>query len=147
MGLRTDLNSYLKDAMRSKDKVRLLVIRLLLSSIKNEEIDQKRELGDEEVVSLVQREIKRRKESIGEFEKGGRTDLVEKEKAEMEILYTFLPQQASEDEIRAVIKEIVDAIPEGEKINIGKIMPAALAKLKGKADGKTISGIAREFMN
>ncbi len=147
MGLKTTLNTQLKDAMRSKDKVKLLVIRMLLSSIKNEEIDQKKELDEEEVISLVQREIKKRKESIGEFEKGGRTDLVDKEKAEMEILYTFLPQQATEEEIRAVIKEIADAIPEGEKINIGKIMPAALAKLKGKADGKTISTIAREFMS
>ena len=147
MGLKTTLNTQLKDAMRSKDKVKLLVIRMLLSSIKNEEIDQKKELEEEAVLSLVQREIKRRKESIREFDKGGRTDLVDKEKAEMEILYTFLPQQASEDEIRAVVKEIVEAIPEGEKINIGKIMPAALAKLKGKADGKTISTIAKEFMN
>lgn len=147
MGLRENLNTQLKDAMRSKDKVKLLVIRLLLSSVKNEEIDQKKELNDEEIITFVQREIKRRKESIRDFEKGGRTDLADKEKAEMEILYTFLPQQASEDEIRAVVKEIVEAVPEGEKINIGKIMPTALAKLKGKADGKTVSAIAREFIS
>ena len=146
MGLKEDLVAQMKEAMKNKDKNKLGVIRLLRASIRNEEINNKKELDDGDVIGLIQREIKKRKESITHFKKGERSDLVAKEEAEMAVLYTFLPVQADEDEVRAVVKEIIDAIPEGEKINIGKVMPKAIQKLKGRSDGKTISRIARELM-
>lgn len=144
MGLKERLDTELKDAMRQKNTLKLSVIRLLKAAVKNEEIAKGQTLDDEGILPIVQREIKRRKEAIEGFQKGNRDDLVNKEEAEMAILYEYLPSQADEAEIRKVIQEIVGAIPEGAKINMGMIMPKALEKLKGRADGKVISRIVKE---
>jgi len=146
MELKKRLIDEMKQAMKNRESIKLSVIRLLRASIKNEEIDKKKELNDEEIMSFVQREIKKRKESIREFKKGNRDDLVDREEAEMAILYDYLPAQADDKEIRAYIKELVDSFPDGEKIHLGKIMPKAIAKFKGTADGKRISAIVREFI-
>jgi uncharacterized protein YqeY len=146
MSIKDRLTQEMKDAMKAKDSQKLMVVRLIKSEVKNTEIDKMKELNDEEVLDVIQKELKKRKESIAEFQKGNRNDLIEKQEAEMKILLTFLPEQASDEEIRKVVKEIVDAIPEGEKIVIGKIMPKAIAALKGKTDGKRISAIAQEYV-
>lgn len=146
MDLKTRLNDEMKTAMKEKNKIKLSVIRLLKAAIRNTEIEKMRDLNEGEVLELVQKEIKKRKESIISYSQGNRSDLVAREEAEMAILYEFLPVQADDEEIRRVVKEIVDAIPPGEKIHIGKVMPAALSRLKGKADGKRISGIVKEFI-
>jgi len=145
--IKSELTDEMKKALKAHDKIRLSVIRLLRAGIKNEEIKKGRELSDDEVLSEIQREIKKRKEAIIEYRKGRRSDLVSKEEAEMAILYSFLPPQADDDEIREVVSEIIDSIPDGEKISMGKIMPGAIEGLKGKADGKRISKIVREFLN
>ncbi|MCE1246137.1 MAG: GatB/YqeY domain-containing protein [Firmicutes bacterium] len=146
MSIKDRLTQEMKDAMKAKDSLKLTVIRLIKSEVKNTEIDKKKELSDDEVMDVIQKEVKKRKESITEFQKGNRQDLVDKQEAELKLLVGYLPAQADEEEIRRVIKEIVDAIPAGEKIVIGKIMPKALAALKGKADGKRVSAIAQEFV-
>ncbi|MCD4783577.1 MAG: GatB/YqeY domain-containing protein [Candidatus Eremiobacteraeota bacterium] len=144
--LKHRLTDEMKKAMKAREKIKLSVIRLLLAGIKNEEISKGRELNDDEVISEVQHEIKKRKEAISEFRKGKRSDLVSKEEAEMDILYSYLPPQANDDEIRMVVKGIIDSIPIGERIHLGKIMPQAIAQLKGKADGKRISNCVRELL-
>lgn len=146
MSIKDRLTQEMKDAMKAKDSLKLTVIRLIKSEVKNTEIDKKKELSDDEVMDVIQKEVKKRKESITEFKKGNRQDLVDKQEAELKLLVEFLPAQADDEEIRRVVKEIVAAIPEGEKIVIGKIMPKALAALKGKADGKRVSAIAQEFV-
>lgn len=146
MTLKEKLNDDLKTAMKQKNKIKLSVIRLLKAGARNEEIDKGRELNDDEVIKLIQREIKRRKEAIGEYRKAKRQDLAQNEEMEMAILYEYLPAQADDDEIRKVVRGILDQIPEGTKINMGMVMPKALEKLKGRADGKRISKIVQEEM-
>ena len=147
MNLQEQLTQDMKDAMKSKNSLKLSVVRLLKAAIKNEEIAKMKELSGDELLQVVQREIKKRQESITEFRKAGREDAAVKEEEEMKILYSYLPKQATDEEIRSVVKEIVEAIPAGTKINAGMIMPKALEVLKGKSDGKRISVIAREFMD
>lgn len=146
MNLKQRLTDEMKSAMKARDKLKLSVIRLLRAGIINEEISKGRELDDDEVISEIQHEIKKRKEAITEYRKGRRSDLVSKEEAEMAILYSYLPVQADDDKIREVVKKIIDSIPVGERMHMGKIMPRAIAELKGKADGRRISNIVREFL-
>lgn len=136
--IKESLTVHMKEAMKDKDALRLSVIRLLKSAVKYEEISIGAELDDEKVLGIIQREIKKHKESIEGFKKGNREELAQKEEAEMAILYEYLPEQADEEEIRLVVKGIVDQIPPDAKINMGMIMPKALALLKGRADGKAI---------
>jgi hypothetical protein len=146
MSIKDRINEDLKTAMKAKDALKVSVIRLVKAAVKNEEIERGRELDDGEVTGIIQREIKRRRESIGEFKKGNRPDLVQKEEAEEVILYGYLPAQADVEEIRQVVRGILDEIPAGTKINLGMIMPGAIEKLKGRADGKGISAVVKEEM-
>lgn len=146
MDLKSLINEDMKKAMKEKNSLQLSVLRLLKSAIKNEEIARIRELDDEGIISVIQREIKKRKESVEEFKKGNRADLVEKEEAEAGILYQYLPAQASDDEISVVVKEILSTIPDGTKVNMGMVMPKAIEKLKGKADGKRISQVVKKLI-
>ncbi len=146
MSISQRINEELKEAMKQKNKLKLSVLRLLKASIKNREIEKGSSLNDEEILEVVQKEIKKRKESIEAYRKGGRGKLAQQEETEMAILYEFLPPQATEEEIEKVIRDIVSQIPDGTKINMGMIMPKAIQQLKGRADGKTISRIAKKFL-
>lgn len=147
MSLTEKLNADMKSALKQRNKLKLSVLRLLRAEIKNMEIEKKRLLNDEEIYKIIQREIKKRKESIEQFRKGSRSDLVQQEEAELAVLYDYLPAQASDEEIRKTIESIVDEIPDGTRINMGMIMPEAIKKLQGRADGKRISKIARGFIS
>jgi uncharacterized protein YqeY len=147
MNLKERLDEDMKLAMKSKASLKLSVIRLLKSSIKNEEISKMKKLGDDEIIAVIQREIKRRKESMEEYKKAGREELEKKEEAEANILYEYLPAQASDDDLREYILEIASQIPEGTKASIGIIMPKVLEKFKGRAEGKRISILAKEIIS
>jgi len=135
------------EAMKNKEKERLTVIRMVKAALKQEQIDHKKEINDDLLVDVVNKQIKMRKDSIAEFEKANRTDLVEKTQAEVDILMAYLPEQLSEEEVISIIDEIfVEANPTGPK-DMGKVMGLAQAKLKGKADMKTVSTIIREKLN
>ena len=137
----------MKEALRSKDSVRLNTIRSLISATKNQEIDLRRELQDEEVLSLITREVKKRKEAFVLFEQGGRMDLVEKEKQEYAILQTYLPEQVSEEDLRKRIQEVIaETGAEGMK-DFGKIMKTLVPEFKGKADNSLIKDLAGEYLN
>ena len=132
------------EAMKNKEKERLTVIRMVKASLKQEQIDHKKEINDELLIDVVNKQIKMRKDSIVEFEKGNRTDLVEKTQAEIDILMNYLPEQLSSEEVSKIIDEIFDEIkPEGQK-DMGKVMKEAQAKLKGKTDMKEVSTIIKE---
>ena len=132
------------EAMKNKEKERLTVIRMVKASLKQEQIDHKKEINDELLIDVVNKQIKMRKDSIVEFEKGNRTDLVEKTQAEIDILMNYLPEQLSSEEVSNIIDEIFDEIkPEGQK-DMGKVMKEAQAKLKGKTDMKEVSTIIKE---
>ena len=141
------LDKDMIEAMKNKEKERLTVIRMVKASLKQEQIDHKKEINDELLIDVVNKQIKMRRDSITEFEKGGRTDLIEKTQAEIDILMKYLPEQLTEEEVNKVIDEIfADIKPEGQK-DMGKVMKEATAKLKGKADMKYVSTEIRNRLN
>ena len=131
------------EAMKAKDMFRLTVIRMVKGALKQEQIDHKKEINDELLIDVVNKQIKMRKDSITEFEKGNRQDLVDKTQAEINILLAYLPEQLSTEEVEKIINEIFEEVkPEGMK-DMGKVMGLAQGKLKGKADMKEVSTIIR----
>ena len=145
MGLRDQIPVDLKNALRSKNTLELTVLRMLQSAIRNKEIDKnKQELTDEEVINVVASEIKKRREAAAEFEKVGRQDAADAEKAEVEVLMKYMPRQMSEDEIRAEVKNaLTDSGAQGMK-DLGKVMKIVMPAVKGKADGALVNKIVRE---
>ena len=132
------------EAMKNHEKERLTVIRTVKAGLKQEEKKKKKEVNDDLLIDVVNKQIKMRKESIAEFEKGGRQDLVDQTKAEIDILMNYMPEQLSEEEVLKVIDEIFAEVkPESQK-DMGRVMKEANAKLKGKADMKTVSNIIKE---
>ena len=134
--IRDDLNG----ARRERDKLRTTVLTTLLSEIKNKQIEVQHELSDEEVVEVVNRQIKRRREAAEQMRGGGREELAQKEEQEAELLRVYLPQQLSEEEARAIVRE---AVAGGAK-DVGAVMKAVMPKLKGKFDGKETNRLVRE---
>jgi uncharacterized protein len=138
MSLHTDIKNEIKEAMIAKDALRLTVIRGLVTAFTNELVAKRRkpdeELGDEDVLAVISRQVKQRKDSIEQFEKGGRNDLAEEEKAELVILEKYLPAQMSEEEIIA----FVQSKPKPELAHKNKFMGGIMKELKGKADGMLV---------
>ncbi len=131
------------EAMKAKDKDRLTTIRMIKGDLDKEHIDKKREINDDLLIEVVNRGIKQRKDSILEFEKGGRSDLVEKTQAEIDILQSYLPEQLSEEEVKQIIDEVFNTVnPEGPR-DMGKVMKEVQPKLKGRADMKEVSTIIK----
>ena len=147
MGLEDQIRNDMKEALKSGQKERLSTIRTALSQIKDERIKKREDLNEEDVITVLMRAVKSRKDSIDMFSKAGRQDLVDKETAEMEIIQTYLPEQMSEDDVKKIIAEIVESSGATDIKDIGKIMGPAMAKLKGKADGKLVQQIARSLLS
>ena len=138
------LKQDMVEAMKNKDKERLTVIRMVKAAMDQEHIDRKKEINDELLIDVVNKQIKMRKDSISEFEKGGRNDLVEKTQSEVDILMSYLPEQLSVEEVQQIIDEIFAEVkPESQK-DMGKVMKEATAKLKGKADMSKVNAIIKE---
>jgi uncharacterized protein len=134
-------------AMKAKDKERRDTIRLLQSAIKQVEIDTREELQAEDVIAILHKEAKKRRESIEEYGKGGRDDLVAKERAEMAILEEYLPMQMSAEELTVIVKEVIAETGATSPKEIGKVMQPVMARVKGLADGKLVSQIVREQLS
>lgn len=146
MELKQTLLSDLKGAMKSKDSLKVDTLRLLISEIKNKEIDLREELGDEAITALLTTQIKRRKEAAGMFEQGGRADLKEKEEKEMAILQVYLPEQVGEEELKLRIQAVIaEASAQGPQ-DMGKIMKVVVPEFKGKAEGDQIRKIVTELL-
>ncbi len=146
MSLKERLKEDMKAALKAKDKEKLSVIRMLQALIKNAEIDKRGELTDEEIISLLQKYAKQRRESIEMYEKGGRQDLVEKEKRELEIVESYLPKQMSEEEIRELVAEVIKEVGASSPKDLGKVMQAVMPKVKGRADGSLVNRVVRELL-
>lgn len=148
MSLKEQITEDMKTAMRAKDAERLGTIRLLLSAMKQKEVDERIELDDVAVVGIVDKLIKQRKDSITAFEQASRQDLADKEKAEMAVLLTYLPERMSNEEVTAAVQAIVAELGEemGKKVgpaDMGKVMGAVKAKLAGKADMGQVSAAVK----
>lgn len=146
MSIKAKLAEDMKTAMKAKDAARLSTIRMVNSVIKNREIDQRRELSDDEVAAVISSSVKQRKDSIEQFKAGGRQDLVDKEETEVAILMSYLPQQMTEDEIRAIVKSAVAETSSTSAKDMGKVMKAVMPKTKGKADGALVNKIVKELL-
>jgi uncharacterized protein YqeY len=125
-------------AAKAKDKIRLSALRLLKSGLHNREIDLKRELNEAEFLQLLSAMVKQRKDSIEQFEKGGRTDLVEKEEAELKVIQEFMPTPMSEAELEAMIAEAIRETGAASVRDMGKVMATLMPNVTGKADGKMV---------
>ncbi|ERI09921.1 GatB/YqeY domain-containing protein [Aneurinibacillus aneurinilyticus] len=141
------LTDDMKQAMKDKDKLKLSVIRMVKSSIKNEEINQGKELSDDEVLTVLTRELKQRRDSLQEFEKAGRDDLAASARDEINILMEYMPEQLSEEEIRALVNEIIQQTGASSKKDMGKVMGALMPKVKGRADGTLVSKVVQESLS
>jgi uncharacterized protein YqeY len=146
MSLSDRLNEDMKQAMKSQDKFKLSVIRMVRSTIKNSEIDLKRPLDDNEVLDVLTREIKQRKDSLQEFSKAGRDDLADNLKAELVILAEYMPQQLSEEEVKAIVQQTIQQIGASSKADMGKVMTALMPQVKGRADGKIINQLVQQLL-
>ncbi|WP_127582635.1 GatB/YqeY domain-containing protein [Paenibacillus koleovorans] len=139
MSLSERLNDDMKQSMKNQDKFKLSVIRMIRSAIKNVEIDLKRTLDDNEVLDILSREVKQRKDSLQEFEKAGRSDLAEATQEELVILSEYLPQQLTEEEIKVIVQQTIQETGASSKADMGKVMAALMPKVKGRADGKLVN--------
>ena len=147
MELKTKLTEDLRSAMRSGDKLRTSVIRLLTALIKNREVEKRGPLTDAEVIQAVSASCKQRQEAIEQYRQGGRQDLVDKETAELAILQTYLPVALSGDELRCLVREAIRESQATSPREMGKVMALLMPKVTGRADGKIVSGLVREMLS
>jgi uncharacterized protein len=148
MTLEERLDADLKDAMRSGDDVRKLAIRAVKTSITEAKVagTEQRVLGDEDVLRILQKQVKQRRDSVAEFTKGGRPDLVAKEEAEIAVLEKYLPEQMGEDEIRTRAQAVIAELGVTDQKGMGQVMKRLTADLHGQADGTVVSRIVRELL-
>lgn len=146
MNLKDQLKEDMKTAMKAREdgKVALSVIRMVNSAIKNTEINDKVELDDNGILAILAKEMKTRQDSLAEFEKAGREDLIENIKAEMAVLQKYMPAPLTEGEIRSIVEDAIKAC--GNDVNMGNIMKHVMPHTKGRADGKIVNTIVKELL-
>jgi uncharacterized protein YqeY len=138
--LKAQIQDAMKAAMKSGDKQRLAVIRLVMSAVKQVEVDERIELDDSRVLSVLDKMVKQRRESISQFQNGGRDDLVEKEQAEIDVIAEFLPQPLSDNEIESIIHSAIDQTGAASMKDMGKVMGIVKPQITGRADVGKVSG-------
>ncbi|MHA7962722.1 GatB/YqeY domain-containing protein [Paenibacillus sp. CAU 1782] len=146
MNLSERLTDDMKQAMKSQDKFKLTTIRMMRASVKNLEIDLKRPLDDNEVLDILSREVKIRKDSLQEFKNAGRDDLASGVAAEIEIISQYLPEQLTEEEIQEIVRQTIQELGASSKADMGKVMSALMPKTKGRADGKLVNKAVQQFL-
>jgi uncharacterized protein YqeY len=147
MNLEERLVEEMKQAMKSNDKLKLSTIRMIRSALKNKEIDLRKKLEEEESVKVIQAMMRKGEESVEQFETGGRMDLVEKEKSEIEIMKSFLPKPLSQEEILEIIDQSIQETQASSLKDMGKVMKSVMPKIGGKADGKLINQLVKERLS
>jgi uncharacterized protein len=148
MSLLDQLNQDMKQAMKNKEKDKLIVIRMVKAALQNEAIKLgKNELSEEEGLTVLSRELKQRKDSLQEFQKADRLDLVEKTQAEVDILIDYMPKQLSEEEVSEIVKQTISEVNATSKADMGKVMGALMPKVKGKADGSLVNKLVQQLLS
>lgn len=148
-GFVEQINNDLKQAMKQKDELKLSVLRMLKTAIKNKQVELKTQenLRDTEVIHVIKSEAKKRQDSIASYAEGGRQDLADKEKQEFEILSEYLPEQMSEEEVRKVVLDVAGKLGNIGPADFGKVMGAVMGKLKGQADGAIVKKLVEKVIN
>ncbi|EDS76511.1 GatB/YqeY domain-containing protein [Clostridium massiliodielmoense] len=147
MSLKEKIQQDWKGAMKSRDKFRSSTLSMAKAAILQVEKTDNRVLDDEEIIGILSKEVKSRRDALVDFEKGNRQDLVEEAKSEIEILLEYLPKQLTEDEIAEIVRQIICETGASSAKDMGKVMSAVMAKLKGRADGKLVSSIVKQNLN
>ena len=147
MSLTSKIQADMRSGMKSKNVDLVSTIRLLLAAIKQQEIDKREQLTDSDVLTIVERLVKQRRESIQIYNEAGRNDLASKESAELEILTTYLPKQLSDEEVELIIQETLSSLDAREPKDMGKVMAALKTQLSGKADLSRVSTRVRELLS
>ena len=146
MGLRDTVDADTKDALKSGAKDKVSTLRMLNAALKNKQIDKRRPLTEEEVIETVRSLIKQRKDSIEQFAKGGRQDLVDKETAEVAVLEMYLPQQLAREELEAMVRDAISQTGAQGARDMGKVMKALIPMVGGRADGKLVSELVKQSL-
>jgi len=144
------INNDLKDALKNRDMQALSVLRMIVSALNNEAIALKKKgqgLSQEEEIRVLKREVRKRKDSIEQYKKGGRGELAEKEEKELKILQKYLPEEMSQEEIKKIVEEVISEMGEVLPSQFGKVMGQVMAKVKGKADGAVVSKVVKEVLS
>ena len=145
--LKEKLQQDLKDALKSGDSRKRMVLGMVIAAVKNKEIEKRSELGDEEIVAVIASEIKKRRDAVAQYEKGGRPELAEQEKQEMDILMGYMPEQMPEEQIREEVKRAIVETGAKDIKEMGKVLQVLMPKVKGKADGQLVSQIVKEELS
>ncbi|MBW2000797.1 MAG: GatB/YqeY domain-containing protein [Deltaproteobacteria bacterium] len=146
MALERQITGDLKEAMRAKDELRTSCLRMLKTAIKNKQVEKGENLSDKEIHSVISSLVKRGKQSVEEFRKGGREDLADKEERELKILYGYLPEQLDPEEIEKTLREIIAELSAAGTKDLGRVMKVAMTRMAGKVQGKEVNQIARKLL-
>ncbi len=144
--LEEKINKDLTEALKAKDELKVSCLRMLKTQIKNKSVEKMRPLTEEEVISVINSMVKKAKEASEEFRKGGRADLAEKEGKEIQILESYLPEKASQEEIEKVVKEAIERLGAKGPKDVGRVMKEAMMRLSGRADGKSVSEVVKQSL-
>ena len=147
LALKEKLMEDLKLSMKDKDTVRKNTVQSVRAAIKQVEVDNRVELSDDDIIGVIAKEAKKRKDVLPEYEKSGRTDLIDELKREIEILMGYLPSQLSKEELGEIVKNAIAEVGASSMKDIGKIMANVMPKIKGRADGGMVNAIAKELLN
>ncbi len=147
MSLKEKITEDLKEALRKGEEQRKSTLRMLQSAIRYREVELQHPLSDEEVLDVIAKQVKQRRESIAEYEKGGREDLVREEQGELDVLSTYLPEQLSREEIRAMAQEAIKQTGATDARGIGAVMKELMPKVRGRAEGRVVNEIVRDLLN
>ena len=137
----------LKNAIKSKDELRISCLRMLKTSVKNKQVEKRRELNDGEIHTVISSLIRKSKEAQEEFKRGDREDLALKEEKEIDIFYEYLPQQLTSEQIEKTVREIISELSAKDSKELGNVMKTAMARMAGQAEGKAVNEIARKLLN
>ena len=146
MPLKEKLMEDLKQSMKSKDKVKKDTVTMVRAAIKQREVDERIELSDTEIVDIIAKQVKQKKDSIPDFEKGSRQDLVDLTNEEIKILLEYLPPQLSDEDLESIVKEAIEKTGAQSKEDMGKLMAFIMPNVKGKADGKHVNEIVAKYI-
>jgi uncharacterized protein YqeY len=146
MQLIDDIQAAVKEAMKSRDKLRLGALRMLTAELKNRKIELQRELEEADVLQVITRMVKQRQDSAEQFAKGGREELAAKERSEIEVLQAYLPAGLSEAEIEALVREAIAEVGAASKKDMGKVMKAVMPRIAGRADGKQVNRLVARLL-
>lgn len=144
MNFQEKINQDLIEALKSKDELKTSVLRMLKSAMKNKEIALGKELSDEEIIDVISKEIKQRRDSVVQYKEGNRAELAEKEEKEIDILSVYLPEQLGADELKKIVEQSITKLNASGSKDIGKVMGMVMSQVKGKADGTLVAQLVKE---